>query len=172
MYTKANYVRCNGTQCLNQLFDGSRLAAIVPRKFAKHFQSTAKHPIFCFANSESFSKVTRTLSGSNSYLLKKINLFIRRAMETGHLLKWETVGTGHNKYESDRDGSFALTVQHFSGPLLIYAVGNTFALLALIFERLTFKNIPNNDHGFWKWLDKFIFSPERLFWNGGTSGYP
>lgn len=152
------------THCLNELFQRSKVATIVPRKFAHHFESTTKRPIFCFADSESFNKNTRALhlGRSNARLLKEINLFIRRAMETGHLLKWESISTGDRKHEKNWDGPVALTVEHLSGALLIYAVAITLAILCFIGERLTHKNIKNRNNCTWKWLDKLILSTERL----------
>lgn len=104
------------------LFVRTKVAAIVPRKLAKHFESTANLPIFCFSNSESVHRVTRafTLNHPNKYLLKKINSFIRRAMETGHLQKFEDDSTQDKKYIDSWNGPVVLTVEHLSGAIVIY----------------------------------------------------
>lgn len=166
-YTKANFAHCYGmVNCLNQLYDGSRVAVIVPRKFASHFESTTSFPLYCFAKSETFNKVTRTLtfnrSNSYRYLLKKTNLFIRQAVETGHLLKWEANSVGERKYENYWDGPVVLSVEHFGGLIFLYIIFITLALLCLIGERLAFKNIAQNNRGPWKLLDDLLFSTERI----------
>lgn len=155
--------------CLHQLFVRSNVAVIVPRKFAKHFESTTKLPIFCFSNSESFNKVTRTFAlRPNSYLQPKMDLFIRRAIETGHILKWEANSFQGKKYENDRDGLVALTVEHLSGGILIYVIAMTLAFLCFIGERLAMKS----NHRAMKWLDKFLFSTERIIWKNALHSHP
>ncbi len=165
LYTKANCENCNGmVHCLNQLFQREKVAAIVPRKFAQIVGTNTGLPIFCFGNSESFNRVTRTftLKHPNDFLLNKTNFFIRQAMETGHLRKWEVVGSVRENYKADSNGPVVLTVKHISGGLVVYMGFATAAILCLIGERLAFKRVRRGNNGIWKWCDKFIFSTERL----------
>ncbi len=167
-YVKANYEHCNGmVNCLNQLHEQSKVAALVPRKFAKHYETTARFPIFCFAESESFNRITRTLTfiRSNSYLLNQTNSLIRQTLETGHLLKWEVIPGAHKRHAADLKGPVVLTIEHVGGVILVYVVGMTAAILTFIGERMTSRKMMNgnnrNTRG-WRFLDKYIFSAERL----------
>lgn len=84
-------------------------------------------------------------------------------METGHLLKWEAVNVEYKKHESDRDGPVVLTIEHLSAAVMIYTVALTLAFVCFIGERLAHKNIMrSNKNGIWRWMDKFIFSAERV----------
>lgn len=93
-----------------------------------------------------------------------MNLFIRQAMETGHLDKWEIYSGGGKKYESEWHGPVVLTVEHLSASLVIYSVAIVLSVLAFIGEKLTFKNIMRNNHRGWKFLHEYIFSTERIIW--------
>lgn len=149
-------------RCLNQLFERTKVAVIVPRKLATHFESTNKLPIFCL--SESFNKMTRvfTLIRSNSFFLDKMNSFVRRAIETGHLKKWETDSAKDKILDNNSEGPVVLRMQHLAGAFLTYAFSITLAILAFIAERMTFKNIKKNNRRIWKWMDRVIVGVERV----------
>lgn len=148
--------------CLNRLYERKNLAFIVPRKIAKHFESSRKVQIFCFSESESFSKITRsfTLIRPNNFLLNKINIFIQQAMEMGYLQKLQI--DKDKIYEEHFDGPIVLTLQHVAGHMLVYLVGNILAVLSFIGERMACKYMTRNNSGAWKWLDKYFLSPERV----------
>lgn len=85
-------------------------------------------------------------------------------METGHLLKWKANSVRNEKFDSDWDGPVVLTNEHISAVILIFLSGIALGSLAFIGELLAFKNIPKKKHGFWKWMDKFMFDPDGLVW--------
>lgn len=94
-------------------------------------------------------------------------------METGHLVKWDANSGGDKIHDNDWDGPVVLTVEHISGGLVIYTIAMTLALLAFIGERWAYKNIMKENNRVWKWLDKFIFSTERIIWrNEETAEIP
>lgn len=173
-YVKHNYELCNiMIDCFSQLLTRSDVAAIVPRKFAEYFQFQSNSPIFCFDRSETFKRVSRslTLSVTNSNLLNRTNSFIRQAMETGHLLKWGSTSAGRRTYENNRDRPVVFTMEHISGAMVIYVAGMGLAILAMIGECLSFENIRKGNGGgkIWKLMDRYFFCPDRIFWRKKSS---
>lgn len=165
-YVKQNYELCNGiAMCLRLLLEQPNVATIVSLKFAEYFEFQNNSPIFCFARSETFNRVTRSfkIDHSNRLLLNRTNSFIRRAMETGHLLKWGTVSTKRSNTPGD-DNPVALTVEHILALLILYIALMSLSLLIFIGECLTFENIQKGDGAgrFWKFFHKYLLSVERI----------
>lgn len=164
-YVKDNYeLYGDMAHGLNQLFERSKVAAIVPRIFASYFEVTTNQKIFCFDETESFKSARRSMRLSNSFLSNKMNSFIRQAMETGHLLKWASVERKID--ETKWNGPVVLAVEHFSGITLVYVIGITISVVAFIGERLVNKKLGTSNNRIWMWLDKWFISPERIVFRG------
>lgn len=139
---------------------------IVSRNLAKHYESHENLPFFCFKKSESFKIVTRSvaLTRSNSLLLKRTNDFIRRAMETGLIQKWDAVSSKNIINEDNRHGPIVMTVEHIYIAMIVYGLGFIFATLVFAGEHLAHKYIVRNNSQNRNWIcvEKCFFSTERV----------
>lgn len=166
-YVKANNVNCkNIAQCFQQLHEREKVAFIVSRNHAKYFESNEQLPVYCFAKSHSFKRVTRTfiVTRSQRNIMKRINGFIRRTMETGLMQKWHA---DSSRIQVDKwdEHVVLLRVEHIFIALMILFGGQTIAFSCFISERATFKNILRNTKSARKWkaLHRYLLSTERIF---------
>lgn len=107
----------------------------------------------------------------DSLLSEKINLIIRRSLETGLFNKWMSDSFQQKKHPNEKVGNFRFKLENIAPAFIGYFVFLSLAIGAAIAEQIIYWRVHKpHHHVFWEIAEYFIDNDRHeflftLFWN-------